>query len=938
MFMRFHGTFLRNQHAMWSKQHNGKVRQLSTFKWEYRRTVSTIFLSYTGTDRTIARKVAAGLRSAGIDLWWDQEGIGWGDDWIGTLDTMLSQCDAYLILIGATGIRRWLKAELSVAIRRHFDNDETLPIFPLLLEGVPPKNLPSFLAIFQARTLPKEPPQDFFDDLAKDLLAKASEQAPPAISMPPDTCPFPGLEAFTEEDAPFFFGRQREVARALHHLGRGADGLYRRWLQIEGPSGIGKSSLVRAGILPAIKAGWAGASQKANQRPWCVLPSLRPGVDPIENLAWSISTGFQKSSMHDVYRQLQDNTAGKAVRDKALRHLLPSYADEYDAVLLVVDQLEEIFTLTEDQSLRETFDALLSQALEDPEGPLHLITTVRSDFLLRFSQLPGLHRLLNESTQRIPLGPLDAADLKVIIERPTRLAGLSWSEPSLPERIVEDALGEPGALPLIENVLLLLWQKREGNVLCARLYRELGGVGGALSRSADTLLNSLGKDSRERAMNVLMHLVRPGYEAEPTRRTIPKDKALKAAGGGAEAERILARLSGQRDPRAARSAPATPRLIVISNDTSNDASPLVDLAHEILLRKDAYGKSYWQTFRDRIDDQKSMLEDRDRLERAAVAWNNNRRPWFGGLASGRDLRAFRRVGIPSELAAQYLRASLCGVWLRRALYATALVSAIFYLWIYREGMSLRMGTYRLLAHTGIYYLQPEMVVMREGTFRMGDLQGDDPTHERPVHDVTIRRFALGKYEVTFDEYELFARLTNRTLPSDEAWGKGRLPVINVSWKDAVAYAQWLSERTGKRYRLPTEAEWEYAARAETGTRYWWGDEMKPDMANCRGCLRDWQGQAKKNPRTSPVGSFKPNAFSIYDMAGNVLEWVADCWQDTYDNAPNDGSAWSFNQCSERVLRGGSWSSEPKDIRLAFRTRYKPNGRFNLAGFRLAQDL
>lgn len=439
-------------------------------------------------------------------------------------------------------------------------------------------------------------------------------------------------------------------------------------------------------------------------------------------------------------------------------------------------------------------------------------------------------------------------------------------------------------------------------------------------------------------MNVLMQLVRPGRETESTRRTITKDMALAAAGGGAEAERILDRLSGQRDPRAAASSPGTPRLVVISDDESNGAYPLVDLAHETLLRKDAYDKPYWKTFRDRIDREKRMLEDRDRLELAAAAWERNGRPRLSGLASGRDLKDFPRAGVPSKLAAEYLRVSLWGGWLRRAFLGTALVSTVFYLWIYWVGLSVRMGTYMLLARAGIYYLQPEMVVIRGGTFRMGDLQGDGTPDQRPVHDVTIRPFSMGKYEITFDEYELFARLTNRNLPSDEAWGKGRLPVINVSWKDADAYAQWLSERTGKHYRLPTEAEWEYAARAGTGTRYWWGDEMKPDMENCTRCLSDWKGQAEKKTQTSLVGLFKPNAFPLYDMAGNVLEWVADCWHDNYDNAPNDGSAWSLDDCKERVFRGGSWASEPKEVRSAFRTRYKPSGQFDRAGFRLAQDL
>jgi formylglycine-generating enzyme required for sulfatase activity len=150
---------------------------------------------------------------------------------------------------------------------------------------------------------------------------------------------------------------------------------------------------------------------------------------------------------------------------------------------------------------------------------------------------------------------------------------------------------------------------------------------------------------------------------------------------------------------------------------------------------------------------------------------------------------------------------------------------------------------------------PEMVSIRSGEFCMGDMQGSGDADERPVHLVRIPRpFAMGRYVITFDEHYLFARLTGRAPPPDQGWGRRRRPVINVSWKDAVAYAQWLSEQTGKRYRLPTEAEWEYAARAGTETAYWWGDEMEENRANC--ARKFWQ--VFRSRKTMPVGSFQPN--------------------------------------------------------------------------------
>jgi formylglycine-generating enzyme required for sulfatase activity len=233
---------------------------------------------------------------------------------------------------------------------------------------------------------------------------------------------------------------------------------------------------------------------------------------------------------------------------------------------------------------------------------------------------------------------------------------------------------------------------------------------------------------------------------------------------------------------------------------------------------------------------------------------------------------------------------------------------------------------------------PEMVSIPRGEFRMGDIQGSGDAGEQPVHLVRIPRpFAMGRYEVTFDEYDVFARLTGGALPADQGRGRGRRPVINVSWKDAVAYAEWLSKQTGKRYRLPTEAEWEYANRAGTETAYWWGDEVGKNRVNCGGCGSRWDGK-----QTAPVGSFSPNSWGLHDTAGNVYEWVQDCWHKDYEGAPEDGSkAWGKEgggDCNRRVIRGGSWSYEPWYVRSAYRSKDVPDLRYGNLGFRLAQDL
>ena len=158
-------------------------------------------------------------------------------------------------------------------------------------------------------------------------------------------------------------------------------------------------------------------------------------------------------------------------------------------------------------------------------------------------------------------------------------------------------------------------------------------------------------------------------------------------------------------------------------------------------------------------------------------------------------------------------------------------------------------------------------------------------------------------------------------------------MVGVSWNDSVAFVKWLSEKTGKPYRLPSEAEWEYAARAGTTTRYPWGDDPGENRANFHDSGSRWSGE-----QTSPVGSFEPNAFGLYDMIGNVWEWLQDCWNDSYKGAPRDGRAWESGDCGLRVVRGGSWYDNPGNARVASRVRIEPTIRVSDLGFRLARTL
>jgi len=240
----------------------------------------------------------------------------------------------------------------------------------------------------------------------------------------------------------------------------------------------------------------------------------------------------------------------------------------------------------------------------------------------------------------------------------------------------------------------------------------------------------------------------------------------------------------------------------------------------------------------------------------------------------------------------------------------------------------------------------KMVVIPAGSFVMGSPKSEQGRNadEGPQHKVNIQSFALGKYEVTFAEYDQFAEATGRWRykPSDEGWGrKKNQPVINVNWKDATVYAEWLSEQTGKRYRLPSEAEWEYAARAGTTTPFSTGRCINTDQANYDGNY-DYNDCGAKTGvyrrQTVPVTKLGENAWRLAHMHGNVWEWILDCARDSYEGAPTDGSAWEKDNCSKRVLRGGSWDDEPRNLRSAFRVRVPPGGRDDSFGFRLARTL
>jgi formylglycine-generating enzyme required for sulfatase activity len=226
---------------------------------------------------------------------------------------------------------------------------------------------------------------------------------------------------------------------------------------------------------------------------------------------------------------------------------------------------------------------------------------------------------------------------------------------------------------------------------------------------------------------------------------------------------------------------------------------------------------------------------------------------------------------------------------------------------------------------------PLMLELPAGTYMMGSAGNSLVFEERPQHRVKLASFSISKYEVSFAEYDRFARATGRRLPHDEKWGRDGRPVINVTWKDARAYVRWLSKQTGHQYRLPTEAEWEYAARGGTTRDYWWDQAASTIKANCFNCGSEWDGNS-----TAPVGNFAANSLGLHDTAGNVQEWTEDCYHPSYQGAPADGSARERTGCTQRVVRGGSYSSPLESLRSNKRGHNAQDTRIDNLGFRVVR--
>ena len=599
-----------------------------------------------------ARIKAPPLRGAGLTAWWDAD-IPLGSQWPDVLQSKLNECAAFLVLIGQQGVSGWIEPEVGVALSRHFSRGirTRLAIVPVLLDDTPEHLVPPFLSQFQFHRFDDARDGSQIAELAAALRADLFREYRKPVLLPEmGRCPFPGLAPFERQHQAFFFGRHTDLLAALDQFSqRRIDGGRIRWLRIEGNSGVGKSSLLRAGLIPALDNGWLDLGA-TDTRPR-VLGVMRPGRSPLFGLAALLAKACDEPTERIEQRLRNPNFR--------LAHLFAECppADEKQVPLLIIDQLEELCTLTRDRDAeRQRFDQLLAEAIDNNDLPLYLVTTLCSDFLGQFDTAPYLNARRNNAAQ-YELLPVTEAGLRDIVLRSIQLAGLYYSDDQLPEDIIDEARHEPGALPLVSNLLRLLCDASTEGVLQRARYKTLGGLGGALASSADDLLDRLGERDKEQAFQLLFALVEPGMNTANSRRSISRRQALSSAGGGDSAEAILQRLSGHPGSGDSAQESNPVRLVLISPaETGDPQDDQVDLIHETLLRTNPKGEPYWPTLWTRIE-HTDFLTTRTRLEQQARAWHRD--PDIVPLAHGRELRAFaaHRPGANEDTLA-YLDASV----------------------------------------------------------------------------------------------------------------------------------------------------------------------------------------------------------------------------------------------------------------------------------------
>jgi formylglycine-generating enzyme required for sulfatase activity len=958
--------------------------------------VSRIFVSHSSENNAEAVALCDWLGGEG---WKDEvfldldptRGIAAGEHWEKKLNEAANRCEAVLFLLSKAWLEsEWCGKELNLARRLN------KRLFGILIEDLSVADLPSDLTdewqiISLASgtdgvTLDALTPTTHkevhvtFSQEGLQRLKHGLEQAgldPKYFAWPPandpNRPPYRGLRPLESDDAGIFFGRDAPIIEALDRLRGLRETRPPRLMVILGASGAGKSSFLRAGLLPRLMR---------DDRHFLPLPIIRPeraAITGKNGLLDALDTAFQAAKIPIKRADLRAAIEGEAA---TLRQLLQSLADKSTPVtdsrtkakpptlIVSIDQGEELF-FAEGQDEAGAFLAILRDLLTHDAPAVIVLVAIRSD---SYEQLQEAKQ--GEAIRKVPfdLSPMPKGSYAEVIKGPVLRLMETERKLEIEESLVNELLtdidvgGAKDALPLLAFTLERLNAECGGSGrLTLADYEALGRIKGSIEAAVEHALQAADSDPAiPKARNARLALLRRGLipwlaGIDPDTGT-PRLRVARQSEIPEEARPLINHLVDQR---------------LLATDVAKETGEqTIEPVHEALLRQ-------WGLLQGWLAEDAGLLGVLEGVKRASRDWaaNDNDAEWLTHATS--RLQAAERLRDRPDLAASleqtdrdYLAAcreredaliaetraarvrkrrlelAFIGVLMLISLFgiAHALWVNFDYLRVRGEAIADSFLPKALTAETERELSQlilqpgnsisfrecsrcPEMVVVPRGEFIMGspETEKDRTKAEGPQHKVTIAsNFAVSKFEATFDEWKacVDARVCENV--SDLHWGRGNRPVINVSWDDAQQYVKWLSGRTGRRYRLLSEAEWEYAARAGTTTAYSWGNSVGVGNANCDGCGSMWDDK-----QTAPVGSFNANAFGLHDMHGNVFEWVQDCGTPNYEGAPTDGSA-RTGPCTSRILRGGSWSYDPRDLRAAHRRPSPASGQSSSRGFRVAR--
>jgi formylglycine-generating enzyme required for sulfatase activity len=914
------------------------------------------FLSYNTQDLGLTHRFEAALRRRDADtrIFLAPVSLRAGSYWLPELAKEIAEATAFVLLVGEHGLGLWQTMEYYEALDRRVRQPD-FAVLLVLVDGQPAPGLPFLRQLHWIVTA---------DPASEASIAKVMDAASGGGTAPGDpwrhTAPYRGLAAMTEADSDYFFGRGRETVETIAVLAGAAD----KVPTLIGNSGVGKSSLAQAGVLAALmRQAWPDTAADAgpwpaafcNSRRWCFL-SLRPGTEPVRSLVDAFLQTWQLDPTGTVWPTRRAEWVEVLMGGKlSLRDLIDQTGHRYAELqhplppdfLIYIDQGEELA----DSRQRRRFSELLATAAADLR--LHILMSLRADFfgeLQNDEQLYRVHRLVSVS-------PLREAELREVVSRPAALLAARFETETLAadiaRRAAEESARDAGTLPLLSYLLDDMWRgmvERGDGVL--RLPARSIDLGGVLVGRADAFMSSH-PDSEERLRRIFtLKLATVREDGEPTRRRGWRGEFSD------EEWRLVGELSDHPN-----------RLLVTGSTEAGET--YAEVAHEAIFRR-------WDKLRDWIAGEREFLAWRTGLEAGRRAWQATPEQskqdallMGAALAQAQSWLAKRAEDLPAtdrdfisksmerekraRARARRVQALLYGLLVAIIIGLVGVLNEEYlkeqWRWFtaIRPYMLGQVRPYVLTAEAertlkpGDSFKEcakdcPEMVVIPAGEFTMGSPASEQGRYnnEDPQHRVVFAKpFAVAKFDVTFDDWDACLALGDcDPRVSDSRYGRGRQPVINVSWGDARRYAAWLSRMTGKPYRLLSEAEFEYAARAGTLTVYPWGDDIATNNANCVGCGSRWDGT-----QPSPVGSFAANRFGLHDMHGNVWQWVEDCHHSHYDGAPQDGSAWiEGGDCGRHVARGGAWDEDPRDLRSAIRHGVTADRRGNTLGFRVGRTL